>query len=60
MLTELEIQTLSAIFDKVKDIQDEQGHFPSFGFRQDGLKIVLNSPNNNEVIIRVVPRPDPN
>ena len=60
MLTELEIQTLSAIFDKVKDIQDEQGYFPSFGVRQDRLKIVINSPNNNEVIIKVVPRPDPN
>jgi hypothetical protein len=60
MLTELEIQTLSTIFNKVKDIQDEQGEFPSFGVRQDELKIVVNSPNNNEVIIKVVPRPDPN
>jgi hypothetical protein len=59
MLTELEIQTLTTIFNKVKDIKDEQGEFPSFGVRQDGLKIVLNSPQDNQVIIKLVPRPDP-
>ena len=60
MLTEIEIQTLSAIFDKVKDIKDEQGEFPSFGVRQNELKIVLSNLQNNEVVIKIIPRPNPN
>jgi hypothetical protein len=60
MLTEIEIQTLITIFNKIKDIKDEQGEFPSSGVRQNELKIVLSNPQNNEVVIKIIPRPNPN
>jgi hypothetical protein len=60
MLTEIEIQTLITIFNKIKDIKDEQGEFSSFGVRQNELKIVLSNLQNNEVVIKIIPRPNPN